>query len=365
MSSLDQLKALRVRIDSLDEHILELISERAQCAQEVAKVKTAHLVDGEQAIFYRPEREAWVLKHIMELNKGPLSNEEVARLFREIMSSCLALEQVLKVAYFGPEGTFTQAAALKHFGHAVKSVPMAAIDEVFREVAAGAVNFGVVPVENSTEGAVNHTLDSFLEHDLVICGEVELRIHHQLLVSEHTRTDRITRIYSHAQSLAQCRKWLDAHYPQVDRVAVASNAEAAKRVKTEWNSAAIAGDMAAQLYGLSYLAEKIEDRPDNATRFLIIGTQEVPPTGDDKTSIIVSTQNKPGALYELLKPFYENAIDLTRIETRPSRSGKWTYAFFIDFVGHQNDPLVRNVLERIAQEAVALKVLGSYPRAVL
>ncbi len=365
MSEADQLKALRVRIDSLDERILELISERARCAQDVARVKMAHLPQGEVPVFYRPEREAWVLKHIMELNKGPLDNEEVARLFREIMSSCLALEQPLTVAYLGPEGTFTQAAALKHFGHAVLSKPMAAIDEVFREVVAGAVNFGVVPVENSTEGAVNHTLDSFLEHDIVICGEVELRIHHHLLVGETTKTDRITRIYSHAQSLAQCRKWLDAHYPNVERVAVASNADAARRVKSEWNSAAIAGDMAAELYGLSKLAEKIEDRPDNSTRFLIIGNQEVPPTGDDKTSIIVSMRNKPGALHDLLLPFHQNGIDLTRIETRPSRSGKWTYVFFIDFVGHHQDPLVKDVLEKISNDAVALKVLGSYPKAVL
>ena len=323
------------------------------------------LAEGEKPVFYRPEREAAVLKRVMERNKGPLDNEEMARLFREIMSSCLAPEEPLKVAYLGPEGTFTQAAAMKHFGHAVVSRPMAAIDEVFREVAAGAVNFGVVPVENSTEGAVSHTLDSFLEHDMVICGEVELRIHHHLLVGENTKTDSITRIYSHAQSLAQCRKWLDAHYPNVERVAVSSNAEAAKRVKGEWNSAAIAGDMAANLYGLTRLAEKIEDRPDNSTRFLMIGNREVPPTGDDKTSIIVSMSNKPGALHELLVPFHENGIDLTRIETRPSRSGKWTYVFFIDFVGHHRDPLIKAVLEKISQEAVALKVLGSYPKAVL
>jgi len=363
MSGNEQLVALRLRIDALDEKILELISERARCAQQVAKVKSQS--EEAKAMFYRPEREAWVLKHIMELNQGPLGNEEMARLFREIMSSCLALEQTLKVAFLGPEGTFTQAAALKHFGHAVKSTPMAAIDEVFREVAAGAVNFGVVPVENSTEGAVNHTLDSFLEHDLVICGEVELRIHHHLLVGETTKTDRITRIYSHAQSLAQCRKWLDAHYPNVERVAVSSNADAAKRVKSEWNSAAIAGDMAANLYGLTTLFEKIEDRPDNSTRFLIIGNQPVPPTDDDKTSIIASMRNKPGALHELLLPFHANSVDLTRIETRPSRSGKWTYVFFIDFIGHHQDPLIKDVLEKIRSEAVALKVLGSYPKAVL
>ncbi len=359
------LQALRVRIDSLDEQILELISQRARCAQEVGHIKMATLAEGETAVFYRPEREAQVLKRIMELNKGPLDNEEMARLFREIMSTCLALEQPLKVAYLGPEGTFSQAAALKHFGQAVVSKPMAAIDEIFREVAAGAVSFGVVPVENSTEGAINHTLDSFLEHDLVICGEVELRIHHHLLVAENTKTEKISRIYSHAQSLAQCRKWLDAHYPNVERVAVSSNAEAAKRVKSEWNSAAIAGDMAAQLYGLTVLADKIEDRPDNSTRFLIIGNQSVPVTGDDKTSVIISMSNKPGALHELLIPFHANGIDLTRIETRPSRSGKWTYVFFIDFIGHKDNPRVTDALEQIAQEAVGLKVLGSYPNAVL
>ena len=352
-----ELLALRRRIDAIDEEILKLLSERGRCARRVGELK--------QGAIYRPEREAQVLRRIAALNPGPLPESAVRTIFREIMSACLALEQPLKVAYLGPEGTFSQAAAMKHFGHSVISVPMAAIDEVFREVAAGAVNFGVVPVENSTEGAINHTLDSFLEHDMVICGEVELRIHHHLLVGDTTKTDKITRIYSHAQSLAQCRKWLDAHYPNVERVAVSSNAEAAKRVKSEWNSAAIAGDMAASLYGLTKLQEKIEDRPDNSTRFLIIGSQEVPPTGDDKTSVIVSMRNKPGALHELLVPFHTNGIDLTRIETRPSRSGKWTYVFFIDFVGHHQDPLIKDVLEKINSEAVALKVLGSYPKAVL
>lgn len=185
------------------------------------------------------------------------------------------------------------------------------------------------------------------------------------MIGENTKADSITRIYSHAQSLAQCRKWLDSYYPSVERVAVASNAEAARRVKGEWNSAAIAGDMAASLYGLTPVQQKIEDRPDNSTRFLIIGNQDVPPSGDDKTSIIVSMQNKPGALHELLLPFHTNNIDLSRIETRPSRSGKWTYVFFIDFLGHQADPLIRDVLERLSTGAVALKVLGSYPRAVL
>lgn len=361
MSKLE-LQALRVRIDSLDEKILELINERAQCAQEVGKLKET---EDAQAIFYRPEREAQVLRRIMELNKGPLGNEETARLFREIMSACLALEKPLNVAFLGPEGTFSHAAALKHFGHSVIAKPMAAIDEIFREVVAGAVNYGVVPVENSTEGAINHTLDSFLEHDIFICGEVELRIHHHLLVGPNTQTSKISRIYSHAQSLAQCRKWLDAHYPSVERVAVSSNAEAAKRLQSEWNSAAIAGDMAAKLYGLNVLAEKIEDRPDNSTRFLIIGNEQVPPSGEDKTSLLVSVSNKPGALHELLVPFHENGVDLTRIETRPSRSGKWSYVFFIDLLGHQTNPLVKDAIEKISAKSVGVKVLGSYPKAVL
>mgnify|MGYP001765504788 CR=1 FL=1 len=356
------LQQLREEIDAIDAQIQELISARARCAQEVAEVKKA---EDPATVFYRPEREAQVLRNVMARNTGPLGNEEMARLFREIMSACLALEQPVRVAYLGPEGTFTQAAALKHFGHACVSIPMAAIDEVFREVAAGAVNYGVVPVENSTEGVVNHTLDNFLDSSVRICGEVELRIHHHLLVSDVTKTESITRIYSHAQSLAQCRKWLDSHFPKAERVAVSSNAEAARRIRGEWHAAAIAGDMAAEQYGLVKLHEKIEDMPDNSTRFLIIGTENVAKSGDDKTSIIVAVRNKPGALYNLLAPFHAANIDLTRVETRPSRAGVWSYVFFIDFVGHADDDKVRVVLERLAEQAADVRVLGSYPRAVM
>ncbi|WP_461480852.1 prephenate dehydratase [Porticoccus sp.] len=356
-----QLSQLREQIDAIDDQILALISARASCAQQVAEVKMA----AGETVFYRPEREAQVLRHIMAKNRGPLNNEEMARLFREIMSACLALEQPVKVAFLGPEGTFTQEAALKHFGHSAVTVPMGAIDEVFREVAAGAVNYGVVPVENSTEGMINHTLDTFLDSTLKICGEVELRIHHHLLVGPSTHTDHITRIYSHSQSLAQCRQWLDGHYPKAERIAVSSNAEAAKRIKGEWNSAAIAGDMAAELYNLQKLSEKIEDRPDNSTRFLIIGREAVPPSGDDKTSIIVAVRNEPGALHNLLEPFHRTGVDLTRVETRPSRTGKWTYVFFIDFEGHKDDPKVSAVLAEVSSIVADLRVLGSYPKAVL
>lgn len=356
------LDELRERIDQIDSEILRLISERAHCAQQVAQVKSAA---DPQAVFYRPEREAQVLRRIMALNSGPLDAEEMARLFREIMSACLALEQPIKVAYLGPEGTFTQQAALKHFGDSAKSLPLAAIDEVFREVEAGAANYGVVPVENSTEGVVNHTLDSFMDSSMRICGEVVLRIHHHLLVAGTTRQDKISRIYSHPQSFAQCRKWLDAHYPQAERVPVSSNAEAARLVKTEWHSAAIAGDMAAKLYELEKIAEKIEDRPDNSTRFLIIGNQDIPLSGDDKTSLVVAMRNQPGALHDLLEPFHRHQIDLTRLETRPSRTGVWNYVFFIDFKGHRDQPEVAAVLEEVRLRAAEMKVLGSYPQGVL
>lgn len=362
-SEKQQLEALRVRIDTIDSEIGRLISERAQCAQDVAEVKKAH-TEGE-VVYYRPEREAQVLRKAMDRNEGPLDDEEVARLFREIMSACLALEQPIKVAFLGPEGTFTEQAALKHFGHSAVSVPMSAIDEVFREVEAGAAHYGVVPVENSTEGVVNHTLDNFMGSGLKICGEVELRIHQNLLVSDVTKTDSITRIYSHSQSLAQCRKWLDANYPNAERIAVNSNAEAAKRVKGEWNAAAIAGEMAADKYDLKKLAEKIEDQPDNSTRFLIIGTEEVPPSGEDKSSVVVAMRNEPGALHDLLEPFHRHKVDLTRVETRPSRSGNWNYVFFIDFSGHVTNEAVASVLSEVGGRASDLKILGSYPKAVL
>ena len=365
MTNEKQLSELRKQIDELDSRILDLINQRARCAQEVADVKTESLGEGEEAIFYRPEREAQVLTRIMESNPGPLSNEEIARLFREIMSACLALEKPTTVAYLGPEGTFTQQASLKHFGHSSVVKPMSTIDQVFREVEAGAVDYGVVQVENSSEGIVSHTLDSFMQSDLKIVGEVELRIHHNLMISANTDPEKITRVYSHSQTLAQCRRWLDEYYPGVDRIAVNSNADAAKRVCSEWNSAAIAGDIAAELYDLKVLNERIEDRPDNTTRFLIIGREITQPSGRDKTSVMLSARNKPGALLELLMPFKERKIDLTRLETRPSPTQKWSYVFFLDFAAHVKDSDVQEALDRLADIGCEVKVLGSYPVAVL
>ena len=357
----DKLTELRDKIDRLDEQLQELINARAAIAQEVARIKQQS--DGETH-FYRPEREAAVLHAVQARNQGPLSDEEIARLFREIMSACLALEQTLKIAFLGPEGTFTQAAALKHFGHSVQTLPMISINEVFREVESGAVSYGVVPVENSSEGVINHTLDMFMLSPLKICGEVELRIHHHLL-SRNSELSQVRTVYSHQQSLAQCRTWLDTHLPTARRVSVSSNAEAARIASREPQAAAIAGDSAADIYDMGPLVRNIEDDPDNTTRFLIIGRQDTPPSGNDKTSLLLSAGNKVGTLYRLLAPFVNHRISMTRIESRPSRRGMWDYVFFIDIIGHQQDATVGKALADLAEEALSVKVLGSYPRAVL
>ena len=357
----NSLDAIRQQIDALDAKIQDLISERARLAQQVAEVKQAQ---GDDAVYYRPEREAAVLRNVVARNKGPLSGEEMARLFREIMSACLALEKPMQVAFLGPEGTFTQAAAFKHFGHSVITVPMAAIDEVFREVESEAASYGVVPIENSTEGVINHTLDEFMTSSLKICGEVALRIHHHLLGQGDDLT-KIRKIYSHQQSLAQCRHWLDSHAPEIELVDVSSNAEAARRVAAEPAAAAIAGEAAAEIYGLNVISRNIEDEPDNTTRFLVIGRRETPASGTDKTSLLVYTDNRPGALYAILEPFARNGISMTRIESRPSRLGMWNYVFFIDIEGHVTDTDVVTALQELAQSASRVTVLGSYPRAVL
>ncbi|KZY33513.1 prephenate dehydratase [Alcanivorax sp. HI0083] len=358
----DSLDNLRNQIDELDQKLQDLLNERATLAHKVAEVKTA---TDPNPVFYRPEREAQVLRRVKERNQGPLDGETMARFFREVMSACLALEQRMKVAFLGPEGTFTQQAALKHFGHAVESLPLGAIDEVFREVESGAANYGVVPVENSTEGVVNHTLDTFMTSSLKICGEVELRIHHHLLAGEHTRQDKVTRVYSHQQTLAQCRQWLDAHMPGVERIAVSSNAEAARRLKDEWNALAIAGEMAEELYGLIAVQRNIEDRPDNTTRFIIIGRQDTPASGCDKTSLMISGKNRPGLLYEVLSPFRDEGINLTRLESRPSRTANWSYVFFVDCEGHKEDATLQAVLDKLEAAGNTIKLLGSYPKAVL
>ena len=361
MSNKKKLNELRGQIDEVDTQLLELISQRAKLAQDVARVKND---DAGNDGFYRPEREAQILRRVMANNDGPLPQEEMARLFREIMSACLALEQPLKIAYLGPEGTFTQLAALKHFGHSVVSESLGSIDQVFREVEAGACQFGVVPIENSIEGVVNHTLDMLIDSPLKISGEVELRIHHHLLGKADSLAD-VKRVYSHQQSLAQCRRWLDENLIDAERVAVSSNAEAARRAAAEPDSVAIAGEAAAEIYELGYLARNIEDHPDNTTRFLVLGRQNTPSSGDDKTSLLVSGPNRPGLLYELIKPLADNGINMTRLESRPSRQGLWDYVFFIDVLGHADDENVASAMKALEAKAGIVKQLGSYPRAVL
>ena len=357
------LGSIRESIDDIDARIQGLLSERARFAQLVGISKTA---GGKAVDFYRPEREAQVLRKVLKRNEGPLRDEEVVRLFREIMSACLAQQEPLKVAFLGPEGTFTQAAVLKQFGASVRALPLPAIDEVFHEVEGGIADFGVVPIENSSEGTVNHTLDRFLGSGLKICGEVELRINHHLM-GRMTGLAAVKRVCAHPQALAQCRGWLDDQLPDVDRVPVSSNAEGARRARDERDTAAIAGRAAAEIYGLHLLASDIEDRPDNTTRFLVIGRKLFSASGIDKTTLLVSARDTDGAgaLFRLLEPLAEHQVNMTRIESRPSRKRKWDYVFFIDIEGHVSDPAVAEALAALEKRASLFKVLGSYPRAVL
>jgi chorismate mutase/prephenate dehydratase len=357
------LTAIRTEIDALDQQLQALINRRALLAQQVGISKHAagHTVD-----FYRPEREAQVLRAALERNHGPLRNEEIARLFREIMSACLAQQEPLKVAFLGPEGTYTQAAVYKHFGHSVRALALGTSDEVFHEVEAGNADFGVVAVENSSEGTVTHTLDRLVGSPLHICGEVELRIRHCLMGRMESLAD-IARVCAHAQALAQCRLWLDENLPDAERVPVSSNAEGARRARDEHGTAAIAGETAAEVYGLRLLVNEIEDRADNTTRFLVIGRKLLERSGNDKTTLLVSTSSTaaPGALHRLLEPLAKNRISMTRIESRPSRRGKWHYVFFIDIEGHVNDRPVARALRSLKARASLFRIIGSYPRSVL
>ncbi|MBL8517875.1 MAG: prephenate dehydratase [Betaproteobacteria bacterium] len=352
-----QLSQLREAIDSLDGEILKRLNERAALARKVGSLKVGQA--------YRPEREAQVLRRIKELNQGPLPDEVAARLFREIMSACLALERPITVSYLGPAGTFSEKAAIKHFGEGADTLPCPSIDEVYRAVESGAADFGVVPVENSTEGAVGRSLDLMPQSTMNICGEVLVRIHHHLMSRAQCDFKAISRVFSHGQSLAQCHEWLNNSLPNAERVAVSSNAEAARRASVEPGTAAVAGDTAAQHYGLSLLASNIEDEPNNTTRFLILGNYHPAPSGKDKTSLVLSAKNRAGAVYEMLTPFAQRGVSMTKFESRPSRVAIWEYLFFVDVEGHRDDANLAEALKELRSVAGYVKVLGSYPQAVI
>jgi chorismate mutase/prephenate dehydratase len=361
-ASATDLVAIRKRIDEVDRQIQALINERATYAQQVgiSKGAFASAVD-----YYRPEREAEVLRAVLERNKGPLRDEEMLRLFREIMSACLAQQEPLKIGYLGPEGTFTQTAVYKHFGHSVRGLPFSTIDEVFQEVECGAADFGVVPIENSTEGTVNHTLDMFLTSPLKIGGEIEMRIEQHLLGNE-SGLDSIERICAHEQSLAQCRGWLRENLPHVELIGVASNASGARRARDEAGTAAIGGSAAAEVYDLKLLVNNIEDRDDNSTRFLVVGREVLSASGEDKTTILVSTFGTEGAgvLHNLLQPFATHGVSMTRIESRPSRRQNWDYVFFIDLDGHAEESPLKEALAELEKNSSLFRLIGAYPKAV-
>ena len=354
------LASVRSEIDGIDTELLRLLNQRARCAQKVGEIKAAH---GEAGHIYRPEREAQVLRRLQEINPGPLPSENITFFFREVMSACLALEEPLSISFLGPLGSFTGSAATKHFGHAARLLAQSSIDDVFREVESGHAHYAVVPVENSTEGAVGRSMDLLLATPLKICGEVVLRIHQNLLSNEPDLS-RITKVYSHAQSLAQCHEWLNHNLPGVPRISVASNSLAAQMVSQESGVAAIAGEAAAERFGLPKLAANIEDEPNNTTRFLILGKHDAGLSGRDKTSLIMSAPNRTGALYELLLPFSHAGVSMSRLESRPARHALWEYVFYVDIDGHRDEPAVKAALDELASRAAYLKILGSYPVAV-
>jgi chorismate mutase/prephenate dehydratase len=357
------LAAIRRRINEIDERLQSLINERAKYAQQVgvAKGELKQAVD-----YYRPEREAEVLRAVKERNQGPLRDEEMLRLFREIMSACLAQQEPLKVGFLGPEGTFTQTAVYKHFGHSVRALPFHTIDEVFQEVESGAADFGVVPIENSTEGSVNNTLDMFLTSPLKIAGEIELRIEQHLL-GQMTGLENIQRICAHEQSFAQCRGWLREYLPQIELIGMSSNAAGARRARDEVGTAAIGPDVAADVYNLKILVDGIQDRRDNSTRFLVVGRTLLAPSGADKTTLLVSTSDTgggAGVLHTLLQPLADHGVNMTFIESRPSRRQNWDYVFFIDIEGHASESPVADALAGLEKVSSLFRVLGAYPKAV-
>lgn len=351
----DKLKPLRERIDALDAQILDLLNQRARVAQEVGHVKAET-----NAPVFRPEREAQVLRKVADRNPGPLDSGDVQTIFREIMSSCRALERRVAVAYLGPAGTFSEQAVYQQFGHAVEGIPCASVDEVFRATEAGTADFGVVPIENSSEGAINRTLDLLLQSTLSISGELSIPVHHSLMTKTGSM-DGVTRICAHSQALAQCQVWLNLNYPGIERQAVASNGEAARLASEDATVAAIGGEIAAKRYNLGVVKAHVQDDPHNRTRFAVIGRLQPGPSGRDQTSLVLAVPNKTGALYNLLAPLAKHGVSMTRVESRPARIGTWEYYFYVDVEGHAQDETVARAIEELKQNAAFFKVLGSYP----
>jgi chorismate mutase/prephenate dehydratase len=353
----EDINRLRVDIDRIDDELAAALERRAALAQKIGALKGGHAA-------YRPERETEILRRISE-KKSILGKDRLLSVFREIISACRGLEEAIRVSYLGPEGTFSEQAVRKHFGQAVDALAESSVDDAFRRCESGAAQFTVVPVENSTEGAVGRTLDLLLLTPLKICAEIELRVQQNLLAKEK-RLTAVKRVYSHSQSLAQCNGWLAKNLPNAERIPVASNAEAALRASKEEGAAAIAGEAAGERYGLNALARSIEDDPTNTTRFLVLGRLDPAATGRDRTSLVMSAENKPGAVHALLSPLATHKVSMTRIESRPSRarSSLWEYVFFIDVEGHQTDSSVSKAIAELGKKAPFLKILGSYPVAV-
>ena len=353
----EPLKPLREAIDRIDSQLLDLLNERARLAHDVGQVKSTSGTP-----VYRPEREAEVLRKVVAGNPGPLSEQGVTAVFREVMSACRALEQPTRVGYLGPPGTFSEAALLKQFGASVDGEPCASIDDVFRSCEAGSTEFGLVPVENSTEGSVTRTMDLLLASPLRIVAEVSLQVHHSLLTKSGT-ADGIRAVCAHAQALAQCVGWLNRHHPALERRAVSSNAEAARLASVDPSVGAIAGELAAQRYQLQAVATHIQDDPANRTRFLVLGRQETASTGRDKTSLILSVPNRAGAVYHMLAPLARHGVSMARFESRPAKLGSWEYYFYVDIEGHERDPAVIAALDELRGLCAFFKSLGSYPAA--
>ncbi len=353
----DPLRAMRDEIDAIDAEVLRLLNRRARVAQEVGEFKRT--VDPDPQVF-RPEREAQVLRRLGALSEGPLDAEAVATIYREIMSACRALERPAVIAFLGPEGTYSEQAVIRQFGRSVERRACATIDAIFREVESRASDFGLVPVENSTEGTVNRSLDLLLNSPLRICGEVVLPIDHHLLTRDGTM-DRVTRVCAHPQALAQCIGWLGRRFPALERLPVDSNGLAARMAAEDPTVAAIAGDLAMERYGLMPVASHIQDIARNVTRFAVIGSIVSRPSGRDRTSFVFSVANKAGAVHEALEPMARHGVSMTRFESRPARTGAWVYHFHVDVEGHESDPSVAAALRELKDQAGLFKVLGSYP----